>query len=188
MRSPRASASRSAATYSRAFGIFGLSTGESATFSGPATVNNVIGRVTGGNPSSIDGKIQSSDRRGQSLSDQPERHRLRPERDGQRLGQLSRLDRRLSQDVGRGEVSSDQSRRQHLECGTAGGVRVFERAASRDHGQRQHARAGAGRPSGWSADRSRSPGHALGARRHDPRDERRRHRRGAGRPAQHRPR
>ncbi len=42
------------------FGIFGLSTGESATFSGPATVNNVIGRVTGGNPSSIDGKIQSA--------------------------------------------------------------------------------------------------------------------------------
>ena len=33
------------------FGNFGLSTGESATFSGPATVNNVIGRVTGGNPS-----------------------------------------------------------------------------------------------------------------------------------------
>ena len=30
------------------FGQFGLSTGESAAFSGPATVNNVIGRVTGG--------------------------------------------------------------------------------------------------------------------------------------------
>ncbi len=42
------------------FGKFGLSTGETAAFSGPATINNVIGRVTGGNPSSIDGKIQSS--------------------------------------------------------------------------------------------------------------------------------
>ena len=29
------------------FGQFGLSTGESAAFSGPATVNNVISRVTG---------------------------------------------------------------------------------------------------------------------------------------------
>jgi filamentous hemagglutinin family protein len=42
------------------FGKFGLATGESATFSGPATVNNVIGRVTGGARSDIDGKIQSN--------------------------------------------------------------------------------------------------------------------------------
>jgi large exoprotein involved in heme utilization and adhesion len=42
------------------FGQFGLATGESAAFSGPTTVNNVIGRVTGGNLSSIDGKIQST--------------------------------------------------------------------------------------------------------------------------------
>ena len=42
------------------FGLFGLATGESAAFSGPATISNVIGRVTGGNPSSIDGKIQST--------------------------------------------------------------------------------------------------------------------------------
>jgi len=42
------------------FGQFGLSAGESATFSGPATVANVIGRVTGGNASSIDGKVQSN--------------------------------------------------------------------------------------------------------------------------------
>ena len=39
------------------FGRFGLVQGESATFSGPANVANVIGRVTGGNPSSIDGAI-----------------------------------------------------------------------------------------------------------------------------------
>jgi filamentous hemagglutinin family protein len=44
----------------QSFGVFGLSTSESATFSGPATVNNVIGRVTGGSSSSIDGKIQST--------------------------------------------------------------------------------------------------------------------------------
>ncbi len=42
------------------FGQLGLTTGESATFSGPATISNVIGRVTGGNASSIDGKIQSN--------------------------------------------------------------------------------------------------------------------------------
>ena len=30
------------------FGQFGLATGESAAFSGPATISNVIGRVTGG--------------------------------------------------------------------------------------------------------------------------------------------
>ncbi|MBV8890593.1 MAG: filamentous hemagglutinin N-terminal domain-containing protein, partial [Acidobacteria bacterium] len=42
------------------FGIFGLTKGESATFSGPAAVSNVIGRVTGGNPSSINGNIKST--------------------------------------------------------------------------------------------------------------------------------
>src|SRR5215472_7052832 len=42
------------------FGQFGLATGESASFSGPATVSNVIGRVTGGNPSGIDGRVQST--------------------------------------------------------------------------------------------------------------------------------
>src|SRR5271167_3512648 len=44
----------------QSFGQFGLSTGESAAFSGPATVNNIIGRVTGGNPSAVDGRIQSN--------------------------------------------------------------------------------------------------------------------------------
>jgi filamentous hemagglutinin family protein len=42
------------------FGQFSLATPESATFSGPAAISNVIGRVTGGNGSKIDGKIQSS--------------------------------------------------------------------------------------------------------------------------------
>src|SRR4029077_12977577 len=42
------------------FGKFGLVNGETAAFSGPATTTNVIGRVTGGNTSSIDGKIQST--------------------------------------------------------------------------------------------------------------------------------
>jgi filamentous hemagglutinin family protein len=42
------------------FGKFGLVNGETAAFSGPATTTNVIGRVTGGNTSSIDGKIQSN--------------------------------------------------------------------------------------------------------------------------------
>src|SRR5215211_2632312 len=41
------------------FGAFGLNKGEAATFSGPASVANVIGRVTGGAASSIDGTIAS---------------------------------------------------------------------------------------------------------------------------------
>src|SRR4051794_7502687 len=42
------------------FGRFGLSAGESATFSGPTSVANVIGRVTGGAQSSIDGTVRST--------------------------------------------------------------------------------------------------------------------------------
>ncbi len=40
------------------FGRFDLLSTESATFSGPTTIANVIGRVTGGSPSSIDGGIR----------------------------------------------------------------------------------------------------------------------------------
>jgi filamentous hemagglutinin family protein len=39
---------------------FGLSTSETATFSGPTTVANIIGRVTGGEASSIDGTVRST--------------------------------------------------------------------------------------------------------------------------------
>src|SRR6516165_7056144 len=42
------------------FGAFNIGTGESATFTGPAGIQNVIGRVTGGTPSSIDGTIRST--------------------------------------------------------------------------------------------------------------------------------
>jgi filamentous hemagglutinin family protein len=42
------------------FGKFGLVSGETAGFSGPPTVSNVIGRVTGRNPSSVDGTIKSN--------------------------------------------------------------------------------------------------------------------------------
>ena len=41
------------------FRTFDLETGSSATFSGPDTVHNVISRVTGGTPSSIDGSVRS---------------------------------------------------------------------------------------------------------------------------------
>src|SRR5712691_4434449 len=41
------------------FGQFSLSRGESATFTGPNTITNILGRVTGGSPSSIDGTIRS---------------------------------------------------------------------------------------------------------------------------------
>lgn len=42
------------------FGTFSVGTGESATFSGEAGISNIIGRVTGGAPSSIDGMIRST--------------------------------------------------------------------------------------------------------------------------------
>lgn len=42
------------------FGDFNLSEGQTATFSGPANINNVIARVTGGNPSFIDGTLRST--------------------------------------------------------------------------------------------------------------------------------
>lgn len=41
------------------FGEFNVLTGESATFTGPDVIENVIGRVTGGNESFIDGLIKS---------------------------------------------------------------------------------------------------------------------------------
>jgi filamentous hemagglutinin family protein len=42
------------------FGRFGVVTGGSATFTGPGSVLNIIGRVTGGEASSIDGTLRSS--------------------------------------------------------------------------------------------------------------------------------
>ncbi len=42
------------------FGALSLNRGETATFRGPSSVGNVIGRVTGGAASSIDGRISSA--------------------------------------------------------------------------------------------------------------------------------
>lgn len=42
------------------FGQFSIYSGESATFSGPNSVNNIIGRVTGGQVSTIDGTLRST--------------------------------------------------------------------------------------------------------------------------------
>jgi filamentous hemagglutinin family protein len=41
------------------FGTFNISQTESATFTSPSTVTNIIGRITGGSPSTIDGQIRS---------------------------------------------------------------------------------------------------------------------------------
>jgi filamentous hemagglutinin family protein len=41
------------------FSQFNLASGESATFSGPANIQNLLSRVTGGGPSSIDGTLRS---------------------------------------------------------------------------------------------------------------------------------
>jgi len=42
------------------FGQFNVNTGESATFSGPASVSNILSRVTGGTVSNIDGLLRST--------------------------------------------------------------------------------------------------------------------------------
>jgi filamentous hemagglutinin family protein len=42
------------------FSQFDLKAGDVATFSGPANIQNILSRVTGGNPSSIDGTIRST--------------------------------------------------------------------------------------------------------------------------------
>ena len=42
------------------FTQFDLSSSDTATFSGPNTIQNILSRVTGGNPSSIDGTIRST--------------------------------------------------------------------------------------------------------------------------------
>ncbi len=42
------------------FSQFNINTGESATFSGPASIDNVISRVTGGTLSNIDGLLAST--------------------------------------------------------------------------------------------------------------------------------
>src|SRR5262245_12303701 len=42
------------------FARFGIPTNETATFDGPASVKNVIARVTGGDPSNIDGTLRST--------------------------------------------------------------------------------------------------------------------------------
>jgi len=42
------------------FGEFNINTGDSATFTGPSHIENIIGRVTGGNPSFINGALNST--------------------------------------------------------------------------------------------------------------------------------
>jgi filamentous hemagglutinin family protein len=41
------------------FGVFNINTGESATFTGPSSIENVLGRVTGGSFSFIDGLLRT---------------------------------------------------------------------------------------------------------------------------------
>ncbi|MDH3599411.1 MAG: filamentous hemagglutinin N-terminal domain-containing protein, partial [Candidatus Tectomicrobia bacterium] len=41
------------------FGQFNIRTGESATFTGPDLITNILSRVTGGDPSTIDGPLRS---------------------------------------------------------------------------------------------------------------------------------
>src|SRR5688572_25179881 len=43
----------------RSFGVFNVPTGGSATFQGPMGIKNIVGRVTGGEVSMIDGALRS---------------------------------------------------------------------------------------------------------------------------------
>jgi filamentous hemagglutinin family protein len=42
------------------FGQFNIQRGESATFTGPSSIANILSRVTGGQPSTIDGMLRST--------------------------------------------------------------------------------------------------------------------------------
>src|SRR3954452_10176930 len=50
---------RSGANLFHSFEKFGIATGQTATFTGPGTIRNVISRVTGGEVSNIDGVLKS---------------------------------------------------------------------------------------------------------------------------------
>src|SRR4051812_37977376 len=50
---------QSGANLFHSFEKFGIATGQTATFTGPGTIKNVISRVTGGEISNIDGKLAS---------------------------------------------------------------------------------------------------------------------------------
>lgn len=57
---PDSLGSRLGANLFHSFARFNLASGESATFSGPGGIGNIIARVTGGSPSSIDGLLRST--------------------------------------------------------------------------------------------------------------------------------
>ena len=169
----------------QSFGNVRLSTGQTAAFSGPKTVSNVIGGVTGGSASSIDGKIQSTIAGANLYLINPSGIVFGPHATVNVLGSFhaSTADYLKLSDGKRFQVSNANGT---PERGGTGGVRFSDGEPGEDHRQRQHARAGAGdsragRRTG--RDHRRQP---LRAGRDDPCSERRRSRRGAGRPAQHR--
>src|SRR3954468_12353232 len=51
---------RTGANLFHSFEKFGIATGQTATFTGPGDIRNVISRVTGGEVSNIDGKVAST--------------------------------------------------------------------------------------------------------------------------------
>src|SRR5690349_18971583 len=50
---------RRGANLFHSFEKFGIATGQSATFTGPGDIRNVVSRVTGGEVSNVDGKLAS---------------------------------------------------------------------------------------------------------------------------------
>jgi filamentous hemagglutinin family protein len=56
---PQAAGKTSGSTLFHSFGRFGLATGEVANFQSAIAIRNIFGRVTGGNPSAIDGLIRT---------------------------------------------------------------------------------------------------------------------------------
>ncbi len=168
------------------FGKFGLATGESAAFSGPAAISNIIGRVTGGNLSSIDGKIQSTIAGANLFLINPSGIVFGPHATVNVSGAFHASTADYLKMTDGARFPGDQPRRQQAERRAAGGVRFSDGEAGGDHRQRQHPRRklGANARTGRRASHNYRR-HDQGARRHHPRGRRRRDRRGAGRSARH---
>ena len=72
------------------FEKFGIATGQTATFTGPGDIRNVISRVTGGERSTIRRHADVQDRPSRPLLPQPGRRRVRTQRPARRAGLVPR--------------------------------------------------------------------------------------------------